>query len=34
MECIKIFIENMKKLGYSMEDCIKFIEKYWQDNSL
>ena len=34
MECIKVFIENMKKLGYSMEDCIKFIEKYWQDNSL
>ena len=34
MECIKIFVENMKKLGYSMEDCIRFIEKYWQDNSL
>lgn len=28
MECVKTFIENMKKLGYSVEDCIKLIQKY------
>lgn len=32
MECIKVFIETMKKLGYSMEDCIKLIEKYWNND--
>lgn len=29
MDFIKTFIENMKKLGYSLEDCLKLIEKYW-----
>ncbi len=34
MECIRVFIENMKKLGYSMEECIVLIEKHWKNNSL
>lgn len=29
MDFVKTFIENMKKLGYSLEDCLKLIEKYW-----
>ena len=29
MEFIKEFIENMKKLGYSADECIKLVEKYW-----
>lgn len=29
MDCVKTFIENMKKLGYSLDDCLRFIEKYW-----
>ncbi len=32
MECVKTFIESMAKLGYSVEDCIKIIEKYKRDN--
>ena len=34
MECIRVFIENMKKLGCSMEECIVLIEKHWKNNSL
>lgn len=28
MECVKAFIENMAKLGYSVNDCIKILKKY------
>lgn len=31
MECVRAFIENMAKLGYSVKDCIKIIEKYEKD---
>ncbi len=31
MECVKAFIENMAKLGYSVKDCIRIIEKYEKD---
>lgn len=34
MECVKVFIENMKKLGYSIDECLKLVEKYWQEHSL
>lgn len=33
MECVKTFIENMAKLGYSVSDCIRIIEKYEKDTS-
>ena len=29
IECIKEFIESMKKLGYSAGDSINLVEKYW-----
>ncbi len=29
IECIKEFIENMKKLGYSASESVKLVEKYW-----
>jgi len=27
-ECVKTFLENMAKLGCSLDDCIKVIEEY------
>jgi len=29
MECLQVFIENMKKLGYTASECIQLVEKYW-----
>lgn len=33
MECVKNFVENMKKLGYTVNDCIRLLEEYAEKES-